>query len=130
MVGRRSTKGRRCLNVAEVGCSLWTHQMHCYRSVPHLCSVPDHAELLWRNSQNVYLHLEDSGNLFQSFTSSLLGHLWAAGFPAPFWFFLCLAPPVLEASGFAAVPFPPQFHLNSLPPAMNCSVNTSFTYSS
>lgn len=54
MVGRRSTKGRRCLNVAEVGCSLWTHQMHCYRSVPHLCSVPDHAELLWRNSQNVY----------------------------------------------------------------------------
>lgn len=53
------------------------------------------------------LHLEDSGNFFQSFTSSLLGHLWAAGFPAPFWFFLCLAPPVLEASGFAAVPFPP-----------------------
>lgn len=64
------------------------------------------------------LHLEDNGNLLQSFTSSLLGHLWAAVFPAPFWFFLCLAPPVPEAAGFAAVLFFHQFHLYPLPPEL------------
>jgi len=64
------------------------------------------------------LLLEDNGNLLQSFTSSPLGYLRAAAFPAPFWFFLCLAFPVPEAAGFAAGLFIPQFLLNPLPPEL------------
>lgn len=44
----------RSLNVAELGCHLWTHQMHCYRPAPHLCFLPVHAELLLSNPQNIY----------------------------------------------------------------------------
>lgn len=61
------------------------------------------------------LLFKDNGNLLQSFTSSLLECLWAAAFPAPFCFFLCLTP-VLEAAGFATVLLFFAFHLNLFPP--------------
>lgn len=53
--------------------------------------------------------------LLQNFTLSLEGHLQTAAFLASFWFFLCLAPCVSDAAGFAAMFFSSQFHLIPLP---------------
>lgn len=89
--------------------SLWTPQMHFAGPLLHFCSVPIHAALVLSNPPMFTLHFEDNGNLLQSFTSLLLGCSWAAVFSALFCFFLCLAPPVLEAAGFATVLFFPYF---------------------
>lgn len=116
------------LNVAEVGCSLWTHQMHCYRPVPHLGSLPDHAELLWRNFQNVYfafgrqwkfipeLYLITAGTFVGSRVSStvLVFPLSGSSCTRGIWFCSSTISPPISFEFIAS----------------STSVNTWFTYSS
>lgn len=106
------------LTVAEIGCHLWTLQMHCYRPVPHLHSLPVHAELLLSNPQNIYIafgrqwkftpefYLISTGTSVSSSVSSTILLLPLSGSSSTRSIWLC------------STTISPQFNLNPLPPVL------------